>query len=196
MKKYRIKSREEMLQIHNEEEIARWDKDVHDMFDTIQEGEFDSDGDLCIGNCYFKPNEFEEIMQVSFNDAQISNLLGRDRLGQGSTSDTGILVDNKEDLLNVHGTATDVGGLPKVSTEYTDKHYDFYYDLTEEEIKNKRIKVDPYFVAKRWKLGEKDPSGCLFHIMKNSSRFGVKNSAEREIKALKDIVKRLEDLNK
>ena len=168
MKKYRIKSREELLKIYSEAVINEWDKDVQDMLGTIQEGEECGDGDLRVGDYGFNEGEFEEVKEeIDFSVSSIK--------------------DDKP-------SSTDL--ITSIVAEYTDKHYDFYYDLTEEELSNKRIKVDPYFVAKQWNLGEKDPSGCLFHIMKNSSRFGVKNSAEREIKALKDIIKRLEDLNK
>lgn len=69
-------------------------------------------------------------------------------------------------------------------TEWTDKHYDFTYELTEEDISKGSLKIDPYFVAKQWKTGSKDDSGALFHVLKTVARFGDKNGIEREVKAL------------
>jgi len=78
---------------------------------------------------------------------------------------------------------------------WTDKHYNFDYTLTEQDVKLGKIKIDPYFVSNIWKLGEKDNSGILFHNLKTIARFGDKNSIEREIKALYNQVKRLAELN-
>lgn len=69
-------------------------------------------------------------------------------------------------------------------TQWTDKHYDFTYTLTEKDIKQGSIKIDPYFISKQWKVGSKDDSGALFHILKTVARFGDKNDIEREVKAL------------
>lgn len=68
--------------------------------------------------------------------------------------------------------------------EYSLKHYDTFYQLTDKDIKQGKIKIDAYFVAKQWKVGSKDDSGALFHSLKTIARFGEKNSIEREIKAL------------
>lgn len=68
--------------------------------------------------------------------------------------------------------------------QWTDKHYDFNYTLTEKDIEAGSIKIDPYFVAKQWKIGSKDDSGALFHVLKTVARFGDKNNVEREVKAL------------
>ena len=69
-------------------------------------------------------------------------------------------------------------------TQWTDKHYDFTYTLTEKDIEQGSIKLDPYFISKQWKVGSKDDSGALFHILKTVARFGDKNDIEREVKAL------------
>lgn len=69
-------------------------------------------------------------------------------------------------------------------TQWTDKHYDFTYTLTEKDIEHGSIKIDPYFIAKQWKVGSKDDSGALFHCLKSIARFGDKNDIEREVKAL------------
>jgi acyl carrier protein len=81
-----------------------------------------------------------------------------------------------------------------ISTEWTDKHYDHDYKITEEDIKRGYIRVDPYFVAMMWRLGQKDDTGILFHNLKNISRFGEKNSIEREIKAFEAQINRLKEL--
>ncbi len=79
-------------------------------------------------------------------------------------------------------------------SNYTDKHYDFTYKLSKEEIKKGEIKLDPYKVSSVWKLGERDNnSGILFHILKTITRFGLKNDEEREIQA---IIKQAENLRR
>lgn len=75
-----------------------------------------------------------------------------------------------------------------------DGHYDFFYDLNRREVEVQQLKIDPYFVAKQWRIGERDPSGVLFHILKTVARFGDKNSEEREIKAIYLQIKRLAEL--
>ena len=77
---------------------------------------------------------------------------------------------------------------------WSDSHYSFKYCITEQDTENGNIKVDPYFVSKQWKLGQKDDTGTIFHILKTIARFGDKNSKEREIKALYAQVKRLAEL--
>ena len=79
-------------------------------------------------------------------------------------------------------------------TQWTDKHYNFNYTLTEKDIEAGSIKLDPYFVAKQWKMGSKDDSGALFHMLKTVARFGDKNPVEREIIAMYAQVKRLAEL--
>lgn len=77
------------------------------------------------------------------------------------------------------------------------KHYDkFNYDLTKDELDNGCARIDPYFVALIWKLGQKDPSGCLFHMLKTIARFSDKegNSVTREIKSLEATIKRMKEL--
>lgn len=75
-----------------------------------------------------------------------------------------------------------------------DGHYDFFYDLNPNEVKFQQLKVDPYFVSKQWRVGARDPSGALFHILKTVARFGDKNPPEREIKAIYLQIKRLAEL--
>ena len=74
--------------------------------------------------------------------------------------------------------------LVPTQTEWTDKHYDAIYKLTEKDIERGWIKIDPYRVSKQWRLGSKDESGALFHVLKTLARIGEKNSVEREVKAL------------
>lgn len=75
--------------------------------------------------------------------------------------------------------------------EYKDNHYDNYYTLTETDIKEGKIKMDAYFVAKVWRTGSRDDSGALWHSLKTIARFGDKNPIEREIKALYNQAKAL-----
>lgn len=75
-----------------------------------------------------------------------------------------------------------------------DEHYDFFYELSSFEAEFLQLKVDPYFIAKQWRIGERDPSGVLFHILKTIARFGDKNPKEREIKAIYLQIKRLAEL--
>lgn len=77
---------------------------------------------------------------------------------------------------------------------WSDSHYSFKYCITEQDTENGDIKVDPYFVSKQWKLGQKDDTGTIFHILKTIARFGDKNSKEREINAIYAQVKRLAEL--
>lgn len=72
-----------------------------------------------------------------------------------------------------------------------DGHYAFDYLLTDADRERGTIKVDPYFVAKQWRLGARDDSGALFHVLKTIARFGSKNSREREIRAMHATIKRL-----
>lgn len=74
--------------------------------------------------------------------------------------------------------------------EWTDKHYNFNVDVSDKDT----LKVDPYFVSKTWQIGSKDESGALFHILKTISRFGSKNTREREIKAIYKQIVRLAEL--
>lgn len=82
----------------------------------------------------------------------------------------------------------------KHNEEWTDKHYDNKYQLSEEDIKNGFINLDVYFVSKQWKIGSRDESGALWHCLKTIARFGDKNSKEREIKALYAQIKCLAKL--
>lgn len=75
-----------------------------------------------------------------------------------------------------------------------DSHYNFNYSLTQWDHDMGVIKLDPYFVAKQWDLGSKDPSGVIFHILKTCARFGEKNDKGREIKAIYKSIKRLAEL--
>lgn len=75
-----------------------------------------------------------------------------------------------------------------------DSHYDFFYELSQHEAQFLQLKVDPYFVSKQWRVGERDHSGALFHILKTIARFGDKNGREREIKAIYLQIKRLAEL--
>lgn len=81
-----------------------------------------------------------------------------------------------------------------IKSEWSDKHYSNYYQLSEKDIKEGKVKVDAYFVNKMWRLNEKDDTGALFHCLKTIARFGDKNPVERELNALYNQVKRMAEL--
>lgn len=97
----------------------------------------------------------------------------------------------KEEWLVPIEEDTDTQEKQPVKSDYTDTHYDFKYNLTQEDIDRGYIKIDPYFIGNEWKVGEKDPSGILTHNLKTIARFGDKNSKRRESEAL---VKQSENL--
>jgi hypothetical protein len=78
-----------------------------------------------------------------------------------------------------------------------DKHYDFTYKLTKEDIEKGEIRIDPYFVSMQWRLGEKDPSGCGFHILKTLARLFTKegNSKAREINSIQLTANRMMEVH-
>lgn len=78
--------------------------------------------------------------------------------------------------------------------DWNNKHYDNFYNLTKQDIEKGKIKIDPYFVGKQWSIGANDNSGILAHQLKTIARFGVKNSVEREIKAIYNQAKRMMEL--
>lgn len=82
--------------------------------------------------------------------------------------------------------------------ECATQHYDGKYHLRRTDIDSSWITVDPYFVAAVWQLGERDPSGCLFHILKTVARLGKKegNSIERELQSIEATLKRFREVVK
>lgn len=96
------------------------------------------------------------------------------------------------DYSKVCGTDCEVG---ENNDEFSDKHYNFKYKLSEKDVEAGFIKIDPYFITKEWKLNSKDDTGILFHCLKTLCRFGEKNSIEREIKALNAQIIRLAEIN-
>lgn len=77
-------------------------------------------------------------------------------------------------------------------------HYDFTYHLRRDDTLTGQVVLDPYAVAKIWKLGERDPSGCLFHILKTVARLGQKegNTLEREIQSIELTLQRYREVRK
>ena len=77
-------------------------------------------------------------------------------------------------------------------------HYDFNYNLRRDEMLQGQVVIDPYAVAKVWKLGERDPSGCLFHVLKTIARLGKKegNTLEREIQSIELTLQRYRSVRK
>lgn len=103
--------------------------------------------------------------------------------------------ENKEDkhVTNVVNNYTVINSVEDKPVSI-DSHYNFFYELTPFEAQFLQLKIDPYFVSKQWRVGERDPSGALFHILKTIARFGDKNPKEREIKAIYLQIKRLAEL--
>ena len=98
---------------------------------------------------------------------------------------------------NIDGTLKDSIAKPSFSKEplsscegeWTDKHYNNFYQLTEEDIKIGQIKIDAYFVNRMWKINQWDDTGAGFHILKTLPRIANnKNSLKRELVALKKQV--------
>ena len=77
-------------------------------------------------------------------------------------------------------------------------HYDVTYHLRRDDTLTGQVVLDPYAVAKIWKLGERDPSGCLFHILKTVARLGQKegNTLEREIQSIELTLQRYREVRK
>jgi len=74
-------------------------------------------------------------------------------------------------------------------------HYDkFVVKLTEAEIEAGELRLDPYRVADEWKIGVRDPSGALFHILKTICRTKEGNSIMRELHSIKATIVRLIEL--
>lgn len=75
--------------------------------------------------------------------------------------------------------------------EWTDKHYNFNYQLKPIDIEKGFVKLDAYLVNKIWRLNAADSTGAAFHCLKTLTRLAnEKNSKEREIRALYGQVKR------
>jgi hypothetical protein len=76
--------------------------------------------------------------------------------------------------------------------------YDFRYNLRRDEALNGFVNIDPYSVAKVWNLGTKDPSGCLFHILKTVAKLGnlSGDSLEVEIQSLEATLQRYRNVRK
>ena len=77
----------------------------------------------------------------------------------------------------------------KLENEWTDKHYDFNYQLTQEDIEKGHVRIDAYFVNRMWKINQWDDTGAAFHVLKTLPRIANnKNPLKRELVALKKQV--------
>ncbi|QGJ84296.1 hypothetical protein [Pseudoalteromonas phage XCL1123] len=77
----------------------------------------------------------------------------------------------------------------EINADWSDEHYNHFYQLTEEDIKAGQIKVDAYFVNRMWKINSWEDTGAGFHILKTLPRIANnKNSLKRELIALKKQV--------
>lgn len=74
--------------------------------------------------------------------------------------------------------------------QWSDKHYDFKYELTSKDIEKGFIKIDPYLVNRIWRINSWDDTGAAFHSLKNYARISNgKNPLERDLTSLYKQVK-------
>ena len=88
--------------------------------------------------------------------------------------------------------------IPAFTTKASiDAHYDFEYAIDDADLKRGTIKIDPYLVCEMWEINKKDPTGCLFHMLKNIARMGAKvgNTSQREVDGLYATLARFCELN-
>lgn len=105
----------------------------------------------------------------------------------------GILISTNNDFV-VKGCR--VKNSTQLKTEWTDKHYDFNYTLTEDDIEKGVIKIDPYFVNRMWRINSWDDTGTAFHCIKNFARISnAKNPLERDLRSQYKQIKRLCELH-
>jgi len=144
--------------------------------------DFEKENDFCSGNVYDVVEKTGEI----YDDELVTKEEEMNIYDYDETVASGEM----KDMLNKEGKgqSTNNGG-------FSDKHYGFEYELTQSDIDNGSVRLDPYFITRQWKLNKKDDTGILFHCLKLIARFGEKNTIEREIRALNAQVKRLADLN-
>ena len=75
------------------------------------------------------------------------------------------------------------------SSNWSDEHYNHFYQLTSDDIERGEVKVDAYFVNRMWKINSWEDTGAGFHILKTLPRIANnKNSLKRELVALKKQV--------
>ena len=80
--------------------------------------------------------------------------------------------------------------------EWSDKHYDLDYTLTEEDIQSGKVRVDAYFVNRMWKINSWDDTGAGFHVLKTFTRMAQdKNDIKRELTAIVNQAKILAKLH-
>ena len=80
--------------------------------------------------------------------------------------------------------------------DWTNKHYDFEYTLTEDDIETGSVRVDAYFVNRMWDINNWDDTGAAFHILKTLTRVNnSKNNIKRELTAIVNQAKILAKLH-
>lgn len=121
--------------------------------------------------------------------------LQRDHFNESEYSkegDSELFEDLKEILEEMHKNSEPYAVEIKKEREnsWTDKHYDNYYTLTEEDIEAGKIRLDAYTVNRAWKINSWDDTGAAFHLLKTLPRIAnEKNDLERELTALYKQVK-------
>ena len=99
--------------------------------------------------------------------------------------------DTDESLVNQPYT----GHVPEIN-EWSDKHYDLDYTLTDEDMQSGKVRVDAYFVNRMWKINSWDDTGAGFHVLKTFTRMAQdKNDIKRELTAIVNQAKILAKLH-
>lgn len=187
-KKYRVKSKEELLELFR-------NKAYMTTADGYQKG------DVFFNNSMFSfcSRFLDNITWSDTPDTEGYNLDGSGHMWTLEWLD--VIEDHTEGYdvyigdKGVRSPETDNGtDTLETNKEFTDKHYNCIYKLTEKNIEDGFIKLDPYFLSLQLKLGSRDESGALWHIFKTTCRFGDKNSIEREILAMDASIKRMKEL--
>lgn len=132
--------------------------------------------------------------ESNFNKHVLSESLSPEELvgwKEGTESTKEDIQDASAFTIDKESILSKVGLFDVPTTEWTDKHYDNYYTLTDEDIEEGKIRIDAYFVNRMWKLNSIDDTGCAFHCLKTYTRMANgKNSMERELNALNGQLKR------
>jgi len=97
-------------------------------------------------------------------------------------------------IFNSHTNETGEGPLTAPKPIEIDAHYSLDYLLQDDEVEKRYIRMDPYRVAKTWRLSQRDSTGGLFHILKTLARNKAGNTMEREIKAIYKTIKRVAEI--
>lgn len=146
------------------------------------------------GHWSVEDNSVEKVTELYKGDDCGFNLSCGTTVGGTGFKKGDVKVYLVEDVEEEFNSTAKVVQEPVDKESWTDTHYNHHYTLTEKEREQGFVKLDAYKVAKVWKIGSKDDSGCLWHTFKIFPRYGEKNSIEREIKAMYNQIKCLAEI--